>query len=77
MHWFRSKPVMVTGQTVVRNGRIVVADTSETIAHHERSFRQIGAQRAAYLPRMHCGYLTVREVTPPVGFDQPHPSGPF
>ncbi len=65
-------PALVSGQAVVRNGRIVVAATNETIVLMGEAMRKWLPEGRRVCPECIGGYLSVREVTLPAGhiFDE-------
>ncbi|WP_449043443.1 metallophosphoesterase [Paracoccus versutus] len=61
-------PALVSGQAVVRNGRIVVAATNETIVIIGEAMRKWLPEGRHVCPECIGGYLSVSEVTLPAGF---------
>ena len=61
-------PALVSGHAVVRNGRIVVAATNETIVLMGKAMRKWLPEGRHVCPECIGGYLSVREVTLPTGF---------
>ena len=61
-------PALASGQAVVRNGRIVLAATHETIAFLGEAVRQWLPDGRHICPECIGSYLTVEKVTMPVGF---------
>lgn len=61
-------PALVFGQAVVRNGRIVLAATGETIVTLGEAMRKWLPEGRHVCPECIGGYLSVREVTLPTGF---------
>jgi len=65
-------PALVSGQAVVRNGRIVVAATNETIVLLGTAMRKWLPEGRRVCPECIGGYLSVGEVSLPAGlaFDE-------
>lgn len=61
-------PALVSGHAVVRNGRIVVAATNETIVTMGEAMRKWLPEGRHVCPECIGGYLSVNEVTLPAGF---------
>ena len=61
-------PALVFGQAVVRDGRIVVAATNETIVLIGEAMRRWLPEGRHVCPECIGGYLSVKEVTLPAGF---------
>ena len=61
-------PALVSGHAVVRNGRIVVAATGETIVTLREPMRRWLPEGRRVCPECIGGYLSVSEVTLPAGF---------
>jgi len=61
-------PALVAGHAVVRKGRIVVADTNETIVIMNDALCKWLPEGRHICPECIGGYLSIREVTPPTGF---------
>ena len=61
-------PALTSGQAVVRDGRIVVASTNETIVLMEAAMREWLPEGRRICPECIGGYLSVREVTLPEEF---------
>ena len=61
-------PALVSGHAVVRNGRIVVAATNETIVLMKEATRKWLPEGRHVCPECIGGYLSVREVMLPAGF---------